>query len=59
MEGFVLWMLLIFAGGTPQAGMFTSVEECQAMLERISKDPEVQAISECVEVRMRVIGPRT
>ena len=59
MEGLVLWMLLIFSGGVPQGGMFTSVEECQAMLERISGDPEVQAISECVEVHLRVTGPKT
>lgn len=59
MEGFVLWVLLVFTGGSPQGGMFPSVQECQDALELVSKDPGVQAISECVEVRVRVIAPKT
>ena len=59
MEGFILWVLLVFTGGAPQGGMFPSVQECQDALELVSKDPRVQAISECVEVRARAIAPKT
>ena len=58
MEGFVVWILLVFLGGNPQGGIFPSVDECQAALESVSKNPEVNAMSECLEVRIRTIGPK-
>ena len=55
MDGILFFVLFLLVGDEMKIARFDTVDDCQTVLEQVSKRPEVTAIGECTPIRMRTI----